>query len=387
VNLLDVLLVVALVTAAVGGWRLGFVTRATSWLGMAAGLLLAAWTLPWVVDRLQGAEQLRVLLTAVGILLAGASIGQLIGLVLGGHLRLVMTGTRVRRGDRLAGAAAGVTGVVLGAWLLLPAMAEVPEWPAEQARGSRLAQVIDGVLPDPPDALGALGRVIGEDRFPRVFAALQPAPDLGDPPPASGLSTEVVAGVTPSIVRVEGRACANVQVGTGTVVGDGLVVTNAHVVAGEEATTVERDDGARLDARVVAFDGDRDLAVLAVPGLDRPPLPFVDAPLGTVGGVFGHPDGGPLRVAPFEVARRVDATGTDIYDEQRTTRDVLIVSAALRPGDSGGPLVDATGRSVGVAFAIAPDDPLVAYALSVDEVAAVLAEPLDATVDTGACLR
>lgn len=386
-NVLDALLVLALVTAAIGGWRLGFVTRAASWLGMAAGLLLAVWTLPWVVDRLEGAEQVRVLLTAVGILLAGASIGQLVGLVVGGHLRLVITGTTVRRGDRLAGAVAGVTGVVIGAWLLLPAMADVPEWPAAQARSSRLAQVIDGVLPDPPDALGALGRVIGEDRFPRVFAALQPAPDLGAPPDSSELTADVVAAVTPSVVRVEGRACANVQVGTGSVVGDGLVITNAHVVAGEERTTVQRDDGARLEATVVAFDRDRDLAVLSVAGLDRPPVVFVDAPIGTVGGVFGHPDGAPLRVAPFEVARRVDATGTDIYDERRTTRDVLIVSAALRPGDSGGPLVDPAGRVVGVAFAIAPDDPLVAYALSVDEVAAVLSGPLGADVDTGPCLR
>lgn len=386
-NVLDAVLVVALAAAAFGGWRLGFVTRAASWLGMALGLLLAAWSLPWIVERLQGAEQVRVLLTAVGILLAGASIGQLVGLVVGGRLRLALSGTTIRPTDRVAGALAGLAGVVVGVWLVLPTMAEVPEWPADQARGSWVAGVIDATLPDPPDAIDALGRVLGEDRFPRVFAALQPAPDLGDPPPVSGLTAAVVDVVLPSVLRVEGRACANVQVGTGVVVADGLVVTNAHVVAGEEATTVERDDGARLDAAVVAFDPDRDLAVLAVAGLDRPSVELVDASLGTIGGVFGHPDGGALRVAPFEVARRVDATGTDIYDRRRTTRDVLIVSAALRPGDSGGPLVGPDGRVVGLAFAIAPDDPLVAYALSVDEVAAVLSTPLGAAVDTGACLR
>jgi S1-C subfamily serine protease len=103
--------------------------------------------------------------------------------------------------------------------------------------------------------------------------------------------------------------------------------------------------------------------------------------------VFGHPGGGALRAAPFEVARTVQATGTDIYDRARIEREVLILAAGLQPGDSGAALIDPEGRAVGVAFAIAPDKPGVAYALDMSELDAVLAGDLSASVDTGPCLR
>jgi S1-C subfamily serine protease len=158
-------------------------------------------------------------------------------------------------------------------------------------------------------------------------------------------------------------------------------------VAGQELTQIERDDGAVLDASVVVFDPARDLAVLRVAGLGRAPLPLGDSDDGASGGVFGHPGGAPLRVAPFVVGDAVRAVGRDIYDTNRTERQVLILASQLRPGDSGGALIDAAGSVIGVAFAIAPDDPDVAYALDTDEVNAVLAGDLGTPVDTGACLR
>ncbi len=108
---------------------------------------------------------------------------------------------------------------------------------------------------------------------------------------------------------------------------------------------------------------------------------------GTIGGVFGHPGGEPLRIAPFEVARALRATGRDIYDQATTRRDVLELSASLRPGDSGSALVDPSGRVVGVAFAIARDQPDVAYALATTELVPVLEMSASGTaVLTGSCL-
>jgi S1-C subfamily serine protease len=102
--------------------------------------------------------------------------------------------------------------------------------------------------------------------------------------------------------------------------------------------------------------------------------------------VFGHPGGGPLRIAPFQVGEEVQASGRDIYDRNRTERDVLILSASLAPGDSGAALIDGAGTVVGVAFAIAPDKPGVAYALSMDELNEVLTGDLTSEKDTGPCL-
>jgi S1-C subfamily serine protease len=158
------------------------------------------------------------------------------------------------------------------------------------------------------------------------------------------------------------------------------------VVAGEDEVTVERADGKRLDADVVVFDPDRDLAVLHVDGLAAPALAIADIDEGGTGAVFGHPSGGPLRIAPFEVGREVTATGTDIYDRHQTRRAVFFLSADLHPGDSGAALVDTRGRAVGVAVAIAPDRPGVAYALTTEELNGVLAARRDPGVDTGACL-
>src|SRR5690606_31922865 len=184
---------------------------------------------------------------------------------------------------------------------------------AEQVRRSQIAQALNGALPDAPDSMQALRSFIGEDNAPQVFDALRPTPDLGPPPEATGLDTATVVNTSRSVVKVEGIACNRVQDGTGFVVGNELVATNAHVVAGEAQTEVLRDDGSRVGASVVAFDPARDLAVLRVPGLNRRALPIGESSLGASGGVFGHPGGGPLRIAPFAVATQLRATGRDIY--------------------------------------------------------------------------
>ena len=372
--------------AAVGGHRIGLVARVSSWIGMAAGVLLAARVLPPLLRSMQDATAPQLLLITVGVLLGLAFIGQALGLLAGARLHANLPGTSIRSVDRVAGAGAGVVGVLVAVWIVAPVMADVPGFFATQARTSTLVRLVDERLPDPPDTFESLRRLVGEDQFPRVFDALRPAPDLGPPPTSTNIPQPVVDAVVPSAVKVEGQACRRIQEGSGFVVGPGLVVTNAHVVAGESTTVVQRSDGTDVSARVVAFDPNRDLAVLAAPDLDRPALPRADIDEGGVGAVFGHPGGQALRAAPFQVGERVTANGTDIYDRSRTSREILILAAALEPGDSGSALIDPQGRVVGVAFAIAPDRPGVAYALQISELEAVLAGDLSQTVDTGPCL-
>ena len=241
-------------------------------------------------------------------------------------------------------------------------------------------------FPSPPDTTRTLRRLVGQ-HFPQVFDALNPAPVLGPPPVASGLSAATAQRAARSTVEVVGRACDRIQEGTGFVVGPDLVATNAHVVAGESSTQLQRSDGSTVNATAVTFDPARDLALLDAPGLNRPSLAIGDTALGGRGAVFGHPGGGPLRLAPFRVGRRGPTTGSDVYDRGQVERDILFLSASLRPGDSGSPLVDQLGKVVGVAFAIAPDKPDVAYALSVRELRGVLAEPRAARVSTGSCIE
>lgn len=385
-NTLDVVVVGLALGAAVGGYRLGFLARATSWIGMGLGLLVGTRLLPPVLRAVEDGSDQQLLFVTLGTLLGCAFVGQAVGLWVGARLHVALPGASVRSVDRGAGAAAGALGVLIGLWLLLPLMADVRGWFSLQARTSAIAGAVHDRFPEPPDALATLRRLVGGDQFPRVFDALQAAPDLGPPPSAAGIPQQVVDQVVLSTVKVEGVACRRIQEGSGFVALPELVVTNAHVVAGQSETVVERSDGSEVAATVVAFDARRDLAVLRVPGLNRAALPIADIDVGGTGAVFGHPGGGPLRAAPFSVGRAVNATGTDIYDRERTEREVLILAASLAPGDSGGGLVDANGQIVGVAFAIAPDKPDVAYALAVEELQAVLAGNLSQPVDTGPCL-
>ncbi len=386
-NLFDLVVLIVVLSAAVGGYRLGFFARALSWVGLAVGLYVTARFLPDLLGLVPfptEAANLR-LVVGVGILLVGAFLGQGIGLLIGtrAHLSIPVAGRPL---DRLGGALAGVFGVLVAVWLLLPTFAEVPGTVSRQARSSLIAQQIDTTLPDPPDTLQAFRRLVDDTRFPDVFAALRPAPDLGPPPAESGLSTSLAQSVAASTFRVEGEACGRLQDGSGFVAQPGVVVTNAHVVAGQEATELIGIDGSRTAADVVYFDSDTDLAVLSAPGLDAPPLEIGDAEVGTAGAVFGYPGGGSLEISPFEVRETVEAVGRDLYGNETTQRQVLILASRLAPGDSGAALVNPSGAVVGAAFAIAPDRDGTAYALNADEVREALAVPR-APADTGPCLR
>ena len=300
-NLLDAVLAGAAVLAVVGGYRLGFTTRVLSWVGLAVGLVLAIRLVPWAITRVGDADHVRIVLLTLLIVVAGAGIGQALGLWAGVRVAPAREGG-AGRVDRVMGALAGLVGLVVLAWVVLPVLAVTPGWTSDLANGSAVASVISERLPEPPDVTAALRSLVGEDNYPKVFEAFEPTQDVGPPPAASGLPEEVTRAVARSVVKVEGVACSRIQDGSGWVVADGLVVTNAHVVAGERSTDIERDDGRRLGATVVAFDPARDLALLQVNKLNRPALPLRAATKKQTGGVFGHPGGEPLRVAPFQVA-------------------------------------------------------------------------------------
>ena len=382
-NLLDLLILALCVSAGVGGYRIGLVTRSLSWFGMAIGIVLTAHFLPNIIDAVNGPDPRGRLLIALGVLLGGAFLGQALGLLAGARLHFVIPPT-VRPFDKAGGAIAGVLGVLVGVWILLPTLADMQGQISREARSSRIARIIATAAPDPPDALQALRRLVGDTQFPRVFSALKPSLNTGPPPADSGLSQATLDASVASTVKVEGPACGRIQEGSGFVVAPGIVVTNAHVVAGEPRTSLIERSGRRISATVVHFDSDRDLAVLQA-DVREAPLAIGKGGIGTHGAVLGYPGGGPLTVSPFDVRDAVTAVGRDLYDRHGTRRQVLILASDLAPGDSGSPLIDPAGTVVGVAFAIAPDRPGTAYALNTSELQTALAAPR-APADTGPCL-
>ena len=386
-NQLDLIILLMVGAAGLGGWRLGFLARVFSWVGLGMGVFLASRLLPTALNALSSNDPAYRAAVAVLVLLGGAFAGQALGLMAGLRIHRVLPLGPIRMVDRSVGAALGAGGVLLSVWLfVLPWLVDLPGWPAQQARTSAVARFVDKYAPSPPDRFQALRRLIGDQNFPQVFDKLGPAPETGPPPAETGFPPGVQERVAASTVKIEGEACRRIQEGSGFAVATDLVATNAHVVAGVSKPTVIRPNGKRLAATLVFFDSDRDLALLSVKGLEEVPLEIATGKVAERGAVFGHPGGqDPLRVAPARVSQEVTARGRDLYDSHRTDRDVFVLAATLRPGDSGAAFTNLAGKVIGVAFAIAPDQPDTAYALTSKELQGAIAGPRLAQ-SSGPCL-
>jgi hypothetical protein len=390
VNVLDLVIVILIITAIGGGWRLGLLTGATSWLLLIQSLVLATLVMPPVATTVGGKDPGMRLMVAALLFVSAGFAGQRAGILLGREFRraLLPEDGPSRLRDKVAGAVLAPFAVILGLWLLvLPPLGEMAGSFSALTRHSAFARAMAAALPEPPETSQALRRLAGPAAAPYVFDGLVPAIDTGPPPEASGLRPEVIARVSASTVKVEGVACRMERDGSGFAVAPNLVVTNAHVVAGQQRTTVVRPDGRRLRAQVAVFDPERDLALLDVPDLGQAPLPLANARIGTTVGVFGHPGGqAPLEISPAAIRQQVNALGPDLYQLGMTRRTVYVLAAELAPGDSGGGLVDGDGQVVGVAFAISPDNPDKAYALAASELRTVLQAERESPASTGPCL-
>ena len=387
-DVFDLVVLAVTVLAALGGYRIGFLGRVVSWVGLAAGIYVAARLLPTVFRHMQTSTASTLVIVAIAILVGGGMVGQALGMVAGGRLHHVLPIGPLRLVDRLVGGVVGAAGVLTVVWLLVPTLAAAPGALARAVGNSVVARAISRDLPAPPPALDVLRRIIGNGN-PEVFAALGPAVPVGSPPVADPLNAALVASVSASTVKVQGQACQSIYDGSGFVVGSNLVITNAHVVAGEKpgATTVISPSGQVLPAQVVSYDPSIDLALLSVPGFGAPSLPLGTPTVGAAGAVFGHPNGqAALAVTPARVAAVQEAVGPNIYGVHNTKRSILVMASDLARGDSGGAVVNPQGAVVGVAFAISAQQAGTSYALNTSEVRTFLAEPRSADASTGACI-
>ena len=384
-NTLDLMLLITAALAAIGGWRLGLITRALGWAGALLGIAIGVSLVPAIVGWLNPPGDTGVLLLSAGCFVLLGSVGQGIGVAIGSRLKPPEQEAFVRSMDSAGGSALGILGVVILVWLLVPLMATTSGWVASVTRNSLIARSVAQHLPDPPRQVAALENSLVGGTFPELFAGLSPAPELPPPPQGSPVDAATLERVSLSTARVQGRACDLVQSGSAFSVGGGLWVTNAHVVAGSDQVELTSADGDTVGgSRVVGFDPRADLAVISS-RLERPALTLRPS-VGDEGGlVMGFPGGGQFDPSPFVIGERLSATGYDIYDEALVRRDLLVLAAELEPGDSGSALVDGNGEVIGTAVAVAPDRAGVAYALDTDAVEDLLAE-VDGPTNTGRCL-
>lgn len=389
-NALDALILVFLVVGAVAGYRRGLVLQICSYAGLIAGLILGAALAP-IAARLAGDGGPRVAAATVTLLL-GAALGNGLGWIAGSIARAKTRRTVLGGVDGAGGALVSVVAMGLVIWFVALNLVGGP-WPqiSREIGGSAVVRVLDETLPQPPSLVAQVRRFLDRYGFPDVFAGIPPIPAGPVRAPTDAEKRAAFDAAAGSTVRVIGPACDRIQEGSGFVVDDGYVLTNAHVVAGVRHPRIQMAGMSDLRATVVRFDPRLDLALLRVEGDLPEPLALDDERLGkgTVGAVLGYPGGGALRGVGAAIGRWIEAMGRDIYGRAEVEREVYELQTRVEPGNSGGPFVLVDGSVAGVVFAAAKTDDRVGYAIAATEVAPWLATALGRTdtVSTGACLR
>jgi S1-C subfamily serine protease len=363
-------------TLALGlwGYRQGLIVGTLTLIGFALGAFAGSRVAPLVLNQ-GSSSPYAPLCAALGALVAGALVAvTLEGLALGLRSRLIRRQGVLHLADG-AGGAALIASVALGlVWVFGAVVLHAPGTARLRAdvQGSVILRSLNEVLPPSGPILHALDRV---DPAPSIIGPTAP---VAAPDPAIAADPEV-AGAEGSVVRVLGTACGLGVEGSGWVAGPGLVVTNAHVVAGEDDTSVTTAGGA-----AVRYDPENDLALLHVDA-ELPQLTFAPDPTsGTAAAVLGYPENGPYAVAPARLGETRDTISEDSYGRGPIRRSITSLRGSVRSGNSGGPLVDDRGRVLGTVFAATTTGEPGGFAVPDEVVEDALGAPL-APVDTGPC--
>jgi len=376
---LDWVILGLVVLLALFGWAQGFVAGLLAFVGFAVGAFVGARVAPLILS--DGNE-------SAWAPLFGLMGGLLVGAVLA--IGFEGIGARLRRRfedvpvfSALDGALGAMltAAVGLGVVWILGALA-VSGGPPElrrEVRNSFVIQELNTVLPPSGPLLNALARF---DPFPRING-----PEVKVAPPRQGITADAdVRAAQASVVKILGTACGLGVEGSGWVAGPGLVVTNAHVVAGQDDTRVlPSGHEPSLSAEAVAFDPHNDIAVLRVPGLRASALPLAsEARHGSSAAILGFPRNGPFDVRAARIGETRRVVTQDAYGDGPVTRSIVSLRGLVRSGNSGGPVVNANGKVVGTIFAATTSGVAGGYAVP-DSVVREALGAAGGPVSTGPC--
>lgn len=387
VSWVDAVILVWVVLAALRGRALGALTQVLGLVGFVAGLAAGAFVSVAVARRLHvGVErEVVTVLIVLGVAMLGATVGHVLGRWANVALRRLHLGAV----DAVAGAVVGGAGALLSAWLVAGLFTQsTVSWLTSPIQQSAVLTTVDTVLPPVPSVIGRAEAFLSTAVFPEVFANVIQPQTSAVPLPSSRAALALADGSTASVLKVLATGgCGAEREGTSFVVAPGLVITDAHVVAGEPTLDVLTALGT-VRSRLVVFDPSLDVAVLRVPGLRLPAIALVSAVAtrGTAAAVLGYPEDGPLNAQPAGVDGAFVAQGRDIYGASLVNRAVYAITSTVLPGNSGSPLLVAHG-AIGMVFSRSLSQAQTGYAL---RAASLLADVQRArrargTVGAGAC--
>jgi S1-C subfamily serine protease len=388
-NWVDVLVLLLAVLAAVSGAFQGVIIALPSLVGVILGAIAGIQLAPLVVELFTNpAAKVAFAVATVVFLVA---IGETLGVWTGRKLRQKINPEKLSGIDKTLGAIVQAAVVFVIAWMIATPLTAVPGL-AKPIKNSVVLGGVNDAMPEAARSLPTdLRKLLDESGFVSFLDPFQKAPSADIGPPDTALQKSgIVSELRSSVVKIRGNAtsCSRSLEGSGFVVAPQRVMTNAHVVAGTDEVAIETAGG-RLPARVVYFNPDVDIAVLAVPRLQAKPLPLsdVDARAGDSAIVLGYPLDGPYTATPARLRSRINLRGPDIYESKTVQRDVFTVRAAIRSGNSGGPMIDPAGNVIGLVFGAAVEDPDTGFTLTANQVRseAEAAPAQSSEVGTGPC--
>lgn len=389
-TILDLALILTLLSYLIFGLRNGFLVTLGGIAGFAAGAVAAFLSVPIVSDLVDdpGWRLTAIIATAVLLMVLGHGAGTMIGR----RMRSVVKISPLRAIDRVVGGGVNVvvSALVMSMLAFSIGALGVP-FVSQHIAESKVIRFIDGVTPTPvKSSMAQLRSAVIGDGIPTLFEGFAEGQPVAVPD--ANTDTPALNTAAASVLKIAGTAyqCGQNQTGTGFVVSPGRVVTNAHVVAGVPEPVVEVPGGSALRGRVVYFDSQHDLAVLAVDGLRSAPLPLgSDLPAGSPAAFAGYPHGGPFQSKPATVQDIATVLVPDIYGDNPEPEDVYRLAGDVQPGNSGGPLLSTDGLVAGVVFAKATTGSSVGYAITMTDLRPVAAQAsgLDSPVSAGRCIR
>lgn len=297
--------------------------------------------------------------------------------------------SRLKKPNGILGAVASTVALLVALWLSAPLMLRVPsESFRELTKQSAIITAVRSAFPMAPSFIATLGDFLNDSTFPQVFTGQEPKIDTSKPLPDLGSFNTAVKKARASTVKIESLGCGGVVDGTGFVVGEGIVATNAHVIAGIRHPTIVDANG-RHRGEPVWFDPNIDLALIRANDLAGQPLPIRESLVnkGTPAVILGYPGGGDFTATPSLIAESFTAKGRNIYNKNAVSRSVYSMHAEVHDGNSGGPVINEQGEVVGVIFASSTEYASTSYALTADYVVNALEQAAGQTATTtGQCM-
>ena len=395
-NFIDVLIVSLCLIFGWIGFRRGILRTILSIIGLFVGGFLASASLPYLQNLLSNYSFLLKPTVNFSFIFFGASLGMFLFGIVGSFLRVVLLPFAFLKAiDSLIGLFLALIAVLATTLTVANAARVIPnKFIKESFAKSIIVKEIEIYTPSNlRNFFIKIQENITNSPLPEVFQSLVQSNFVTNKIEDEIEIPDVIKNSKNSVVRIDGIAesCSAAMTGTGFIVANERVITNAHVVAGVEDPVISQpNSSSQIEGKVIYINRQKDVAVLFVPGLMGDKLTFMGpVTANELGFVIGYPNGGNIKTIPVSISSEFESLGSDIDGQGQISREVIVFGGDIKPGNSGGPLLNQQGQALGMVFAADAQAKSTGYALAPQEMVEIINKSKESTnsVSTGDCAK